>query len=155
LLPTVLKGEVRNWYLKNRNVIKKFGDLKRGTTGSFVSLFLSEFAGEQQQYEWGQELSTLKQTTESIAEFNKKWKSLDARADPGNRGYPAGKVKNYLDSIRPELQFQVRLQGPKSVQEAMEAARNAKIAYKSIGNPILANFMKQQTSDPEVTDRIR
>src|SRR6266516_7936014 len=45
MLPVVLKGEAKRWYMRSRGQINKFGNLKKGTEGSFVKEFLEEFAG--------------------------------------------------------------------------------------------------------------
>jgi hypothetical protein len=156
MLPVVLKGEARRWYMKNRERINKFGNLKRGTDGSFVKEFLEEFAGPQQQYEWGQQLSMLKQFPgESVAKFNLKWKDLSGRTDPGGKQYMPGKINSYLESILPSLQFQVRLRGPKTLDEAMEIARNAEMAYNSTGNQQLVNYTGHQLNDSELSKSIK
>jgi hypothetical protein len=113
-----------------------------------VKEFLEEFAGPQQQYEWGQQLSMLKQLPgESIAKFNATWTDLSSRSDPGARAYQPGKVNEYLSAILPELQFHVRLRAPRNIKEAMEYARNAETAIRSTGRTVGVKMAQTETRD--------
>ena len=153
ILMVALTGEAKKWYLRNKHRITKFGDLKRGTKGSFVKEFLERFAGLPQQYQWGQQLSELRQLPgESTIKFNAKWRDLSTRADPMGRGYEPGKIKDYVNALLPELRFHVRVRGPKTIKEAMEAARNAEIAYGETG--VKVNVARKQVVQPEVDERI-
>ena len=149
MLAVALKKDAGDWFVRNRKQIKKFGNLKHGTQGSFVKEFLEEFAGEKQQYEWGEELAMLRQLPgEPVSVFNQSWKDLAARSDPGGRQYQPGRMNLYINSLAPEIRFYVRLRSPKSVEQAMEAAKSAEIAIKETGRSVMVNYATKQ--DPKI-----
>jgi hypothetical protein len=156
LLVVALKGKARTWYLSKRKLIKKFGNLKQGTQGSFVKEFLEEFAGPKQQYNWGQQLAMLKQAPgEPIKTFNEAWTSLSSKADPGGRQYQPGKINEYINNLLPELQFYVRLRAPGSVKEAMEVAENAEMAIRGTGRTVTANYAARNDTQTALQTEIQ
>lgn len=150
LLNGCLEGSAQSWWRNIRHMCKRFGglyDQTRDRKESFKYWFLEQFCGPDKQYEWNQQLRRLEQQPgERVSDYATKLTDLYFRADPQKK-YPEYDMLNqFLKGLRRELRVQVRMMQPRNLQEAINKAKAAEMAY-SDNQPLAAYSLLGESNE--------
>ncbi len=141
LLDGVLEGPALAWWRSVKHKCKRFGglyDREKDPQESFKYWFINQYCGPDKQYEWMIQIRQLKQAPgETVSSYATKLKDLYFRADPRKRYPEYDALNQFIEGLRPELRKQTRMALPSTLEEAINKAKAAELAY-SDGGPLAA-----------------
>ena len=137
----VLEGPALAWWRSVKHKCKRFGglyDREKDPQESFKYWFINQYCGPDKQYEWMIQIRQLKQAPgETVSSYATKLKDLYFRADPRKRYPEYDALNQFIEGLRPELRKQTRMALPSTLEEAINKAKAAELAY-SDGGPLAA-----------------